>query len=47
MFIVVYNNIYLEGFKYQGEEDFEAQDAAFRVLQEKGYIEYEKRRLSD
>lgn len=44
---VVYNNIYLEGFKYQGEEDFEAQDAAFRVLQEKGYIEYEKRRLSD
>lgn len=44
---VVYNKIYLEGFKYKDEDDFEAQDAAFRVLQEKGYIKYEKRRLPD
>lgn len=44
---VVYNEIYTEGFQYYGEDDFEAQDAAFRVLKERGYVEYEKKRIAD
>lgn len=39
---VVYNKIYLSGFKYAGETDFEAQDAAMRVLCEEGYVRYER-----
>ena len=39
---VTYNEIYLESFKYALEPDFEAQDAAMRVLAERGYIQYER-----
>lgn len=39
---VVYNRIYLDGFKYAGEPDFETQDAAMRVLAERGYVKYER-----
>lgn len=42
---VVYNDIYKEGFKYNLETDFEANDAAMRILQERGYISYDKRRV--
>ena len=42
---IVYNNIYLEGLKYRFDPEFEAQDAAMRVLQEKGYVKYDKRRF--
>lgn len=42
---VVYNDIYKEGFKYNLETDFEANDAAMRVLQGKGYVRYDKRRV--
>lgn len=41
---VVYNDIYTEGFKYMLDPDYEAQDAAMRVLQERGYVRYDKRR---
>ncbi len=40
---VVYNDIYREGFKYGEDPDYEAQDAAMRVLQERGYVKYDKR----
>lgn len=42
---VVYNDIYKEGFKYGEDPDYEAQDAAMRVLQERGYVVYDKRRV--
>ena len=42
---VVYNDIYREGFKYRYDPDYEAQDAAMRVLQERGYVKYDKRRV--
>lgn len=42
---VVYNDIYIEGFKYGEDPDYEAQDAAMRVLQERGYVKYDKRRV--
>lgn len=42
---VVYNDIYREGLKYVKDPDFEAQDAAMRVLQERGYVKYDKRRV--
>ena len=42
---VVYNDIYTEGFKYFGDPEFEAQDAAMRVLQERGYVTYERNRV--
>ena len=41
---VVYNDIYKEGFKYMLDSDYEAQDAAMRVLQERGYVRYDKGR---
>lgn len=37
---VTYNEIYLDGFKFSNMPDFEAQDAAMRVLEERGYISY-------
>lgn len=39
---VVYNRIYLDGFKYAEEPNFEAQDAAMRILAERGYVKYER-----
>ena len=42
---VVYNNIYMEGLEKAFEPDFEPQDAAMQVLAEKGYVEYEKRKV--
>lgn len=39
---VVYNDLYLEGFKYAMEADYESQDAAMRVLHERGYVRYER-----
>lgn len=42
---VVYNDLYTEGFKYFGEADFEPQDAAMRVLQERGYVVYERNQV--
>lgn len=39
---VVYNDIYLAGFKYAFDPDYESQDAAMRVLCEKGYVRYER-----
>lgn len=42
---VSYNEIYLEGFKFSSLPDFETQDAAMRVLEERGYIKYDKRRI--
>lgn len=39
---VVYNDIYLAGFKYAFDPDYESQDAAMRVLCEKGYVKYER-----
>lgn len=42
---VVYNDLYTEGFKYFGEKDFEPQDAAMRVLQERGYVIYERNQV--
>lgn len=42
---VVYNDIYTEGFKYFGNPEFEPQDAAMRVLQERGYVIYERNRV--
>nr|DAP76251.1 MAG TPA: minor capsid protein [Caudoviricetes sp.] len=42
---VVYNDIYLAGFKYAMEPDYESQDAAMRILRERGYIKYERVRF--
>ncbi len=42
---ITYNEIYLEGFKFLNMPDFEIQDAAIRVLEERGYIKYVKRRI--
>lgn len=39
---VVYNDIYLAGFKYAFDPYYESQDAAMRVLCEKGYVKYER-----
>lgn len=39
---VVYNDIYLAGFKYAFDPDYESQDAAMRVLCEEGYVKYER-----
>lgn len=43
---IAYNDIYTEGFKYFGNSDFETQDAAMRVLQERGYVSYERKRVN-
>lgn len=42
---VVYNDIYLAGFKYVMEPDYESQDAAMRILRERGYVKYERVRF--
>ena len=34
--------IYIEGFRYAIDQNFDAQDAAMRVLQTRGYIKYER-----
>lgn len=42
---LLYNEIYLEGFKIADMADFEAQDAAMKVLEERGFIRYVKREI--
>lgn len=34
------NEIYLDDFKFSNMPDFEVQDVAMRVLEERGYISY-------
>lgn len=40
-----YNEIYLEGFKFADMADYEALDAAMKVLEERGFIKYVKREI--
>ncbi len=40
-----YTNIYASGFKYAFDLDYEVQDITMKILVERGYIEYVKRRI--
>ena len=45
---VVYNNIYKDALKQIdpfSDEDIDIQDEVMKILDERGYIQYEKRRL--
>lgn len=43
---VVYNDIYLDGFRYAMDLDYESQDASMRILAERGYVKYERIKFS-
>ena len=43
---VTYNELYKAGLEYYSEEDFEIQDRAMRVLADRGYVKYDKRRIN-